>query len=153
MSMANKLGDGRPVLKCDPASGRTKQEFRKVCDINEIVKRAMKDGGSALVNKSQLRFADVSSIGDFHSVVQRVRAAEEAFESLPSALRSRFHNDPVELVSFISDSKNRVEAVKLGLVKASEPEPEPAVPAVVPPVKEDKVVKPKAEPSKAKPTK
>jgi hypothetical protein len=58
----------------------------------------------------------------------QVRAAEEAFMAMPASVRSRFHNDAGELVNFVSDGRNREEAVKLGLVV---PASVPVVPAPV----------------------
>jgi len=44
---------------------------------------------------------------------------------LPAKMRARFHNDPQELLEFISNEENRAEAEKLGLV-AKKPETPPA---------------------------
>lgn len=129
MSMNYKPGkDGKrvkPVLICPP--GRTKQSFSKAADINEIVRRYRRTGFLDGVKANPGQFVDVSKIGDFRELVSKVRSATESFEGLPSELRSRFHNDPAELIEFISDDSNREEAVKLGLV------PKPVVPEAVKP--------------------
>lgn len=73
-----------------------------------------------------------SSLMEAH---QMLADASEAFETLPSAVRERFRNSPSELLSFLADSRNREEAVKLGLVSppSSPVEPvEPAKPAGTP---------------------
>lgn len=116
--------------------GNTKQEFRKESDINYIMKRYAVTGQlPGGVVPHQGIFADVSTIGTFGDVLNRVKAAEEAFAGLPGKLRERFHNDPVELVEFLQDERNRPEAEKLGLVKVrvdqvedrpgKDPEPKP----------------------------
>ena len=58
---------------------------------------------------------------------------------LPAQMRSRFNNDPAELLKFIKDPANLDEAVKLGILVKKEapkgdPVPPPAPPSPVPPV-------------------
>lgn len=109
-------GDGqRPVVKCGPS--RAKQEFRSLTNINEIVRRARRTGYITHVQRRPGAFLDVSQVGDFRSVLARIRAAQEAFERLPASLRGRFNDDPAALVEFIQDRKNYDEAVKLGLIE------------------------------------
>ena len=48
--------------------------------------------------------------------------------ALDANVRKRFHNDPAELIDFVSDEKNRDEAVRLGLLQIPEfPKPDPLV--------------------------
>lgn len=102
----------------DPS--RTKQAFKQSCDINWILARFKSTGLIPHVNRLQGFFSDVSDVGDYQSSLVRVRKAQAEFDALPSRIRSRFHNDPGELLSFLSDSKNRDEAVALGLVNKRE---------------------------------
>jgi len=75
-------------------------------------------------------FADVSGYGDYADALRRITAAKESFAALPAELRGRFGNSAERLVSFLQDTNNRDEAIKLGLI----PAPEPAVsPKEVPP--------------------
>lgn len=96
--------------------GMTKQGPSAACDINQIVARYHKTGFLEHVRKTPGNFADVSQIGDFHAMVQKVGKAREIFARLPAVLRGRFHNDPSELVAFMSDPKNRDEGIELGLI-------------------------------------
>ena len=59
-----------------------------------------------------------------HDAYNRILDAQVNFLELPSAVRERFANDPMRLLSFLSDPGNRAEAQKLGLVNVS-----PAAPA------------------------
>lgn len=113
----------KPRITCGP--GRTKQSFKQECDINSIIARYQKTGMMDHVKLNPGVFADVSNVGDYAGMVRKVRHAQESFELLPGALRQRFHQDPGEFVSFISDPENRSEAVKLGLVPAPAPVVEP----------------------------
>lgn len=115
-------------LRCDDAS-RAIQSAQEECDINTIVKRFGLTGQLP----SNLRapvFGDFTEVMDFHTAMEAVRKAQEAFDQMPANVRSRFHNDPQEFVAFCSDDGNRVEAEKLGLVLPKVPEP-PVVPISV----------------------
>lgn len=95
----------------------TKQSERDACDINRIVAKYVKTGVFDHVSVAASVFADVSEIGDYQSIVDKVMRAQDAFNSLSSNVRNRFANDPARLLAFLSDERNRSEAVALGLVK------------------------------------
>lgn len=102
-------------LKCDPEDTRTQESFAVECDINEIVRRFGLTG-SVPENFRIPMSGDFTGVSDFHTAMNMVTAAQGAFESLPAELRSRFGNDPAQLIAFLEDGSNREEAVKLGLV-------------------------------------
>lgn len=115
-------------LSClDPSM--TKQEFAAETDINNIV-RNFGLTGQLPDNFRTPSYGDFSEVTDYHTALNAVRASEEAFLSLPAALRERFANDPQHLLEFVSDSNNRPEAEKLGLINPTPPtsptEPPPA---------------------------
>lgn len=102
---------------------RTKQAFKEECDINRILSSYMRTGivqGAA----TPPTYGDLSPI-DYQSALNLIIEAEEAFDSLPSALRKRFDNDPSEYLSFASNPDNRDEMIKLGLLDAPAPDPSP----------------------------
>ncbi|WNK12671.1 MAG: internal scaffolding protein [Microvirus sp.] len=140
--MANELPAVRPTqpwdIDCSKDVRITKQEFADDCNINKIVARCLKTGDwSPIAFKQALaRFADVSNIGDYWSMREKVELADEAFFALPADVRARFSNDAGELLKFVADDKNYDEAVKLGIVPAPEPAKEVAgaAQAEVPPV-------------------
>lgn len=104
--------------------GRTQQQFRDECDINTIVRR-FGVTGQLPVPVRLPTYDDFTQVRDFQSAMQAVRDAEESFAALPSDLRSRFANDPQQLLEFLGDAKNRAEAEKLGLVNPAPPPPAP----------------------------
>lgn len=113
MSMYGKA-DPRPVLVCGP--GRTKQEFKDECDVNNIVKRFVRDGFVAHLNKGVPVFMDVSEIGDFRTAVDQVRAATKFFDNLPAKVRAKFGNDPARFLDE-AGSLSRSELRELGLAE------------------------------------
>ncbi len=147
-------GEEYSGLKC--GKGMTKQSPTASCDINSIVARYRKTGFLEHARANPGIFADVSQLPDFQGLVSKVRHAQEAFDRLPSGLRARFHNDPGELITFCSDSENRDEAIKLGIIPKPVPKDAAGKAAVVPavePVAPDKAVPPKEDVKEVKPPK
>ncbi len=92
------------------------QHFKEECDINTILQKFSITG---ILPEAPLspRYGDFSGIGDYHTALNRVMAAQEEFESLPAQIRARFDNDPAKLIDFLDDESNRTEAENLGLVE------------------------------------
>jgi len=118
MAISNETG-----LKCEDES-LAQQNFRDECDINNIMERF---GVTGELPNSPLppQYGDFSGVLDYHSALNAVLAAQDAFNDLPAMVRSRFENDPNQLIRFLEDPNNRDEAVKLGLINK---EPQSEVP-------------------------
>lgn len=101
-------------LHCEDAT-LTQQHFKDECDINNILRQFNITG---LLPEAPLspRYGDFTGIGDYHSALNQVIAAEDEFMALPAQIRSRFDNDPAKLIDFLEKSENKDEAIKLGLV-------------------------------------
>ena len=101
-------------LHCEDAT-LTQQHFKDECDINNILRQFNITG---LLPEAPLspRYGDFTGIGDYHSALNQVIAAENEFMRLPAQIRSRFENDPAKLIDFLEKSENKDEAIKLGLV-------------------------------------
>lgn len=95
---------------------RVKPQFYKDCDINVIMKRYKKTGilGNPLLYRDG-SYGDFSSGADFAEVMRKVKDVQNIFSELPSDVRSRFKNDPQNMLDFLVDPKNDDEAIKLGL--------------------------------------
>lgn len=107
------------------------QSFRDESDINTIVRR-FGVTGQLPQNVDPPTYASFDGIFDFHTAMNAVAAAREAFGSMSSKVRARFHNNPQEFVEFCSDEKNLDEMRKMGLaIPAKVPDnvPAPDVPA------------------------
>ena len=104
----------------DPAAkSMTIQSAADECDVNQIVERALKTGvlgDPVAMARRVASFGDFSTVGDFHSCLSRVAAAQKSFDELPLDIRVRFNNDPGLLIAFLADPANAKEAVKLGLL-------------------------------------
>jgi phage internal scaffolding protein len=104
-------------LHCEDAT-LAQQHFRDECDINNILRQFNITG---LLPEAPLspRYGDFTGIGDYHTALNQVIAAEDEFMSLPATIRARFENDPAQLIEFLDKSENKDEAIKLGLIKES----------------------------------
>ena len=121
---------------------RTKQSFKDESDINLILRKYEKTGLVDHVNRFRGDYTDLTQVQDYHTSMNQIIAAKEAFASLPSGIRNRFANDPAQFVEFVSDENNRDEMQKMGLLeepqkptKAVEdegPPKEPVVPETTP---------------------
>lgn len=108
--------------------GRTKQAHKDECDINIMMAKYQKTGQMPAANPFRPIYGDFSHIDDYQAAVNQVHEAQESFADLPSQIRSRFRNDPAELLRFMEDPANTEEAIQLGLL----PEPENKKPAATP---------------------
>lgn len=96
----------------------TKQQYREEVNVNRIVARYKKTGDPSILNPQMRKplFADVSSVPSYQDALNTVNRAQESFMALSSDIRTRFDNDPGQLLSFLSDPKNAEEGVSMGLL-------------------------------------
>lgn len=102
-------------LKCEDES-LTEQEHLAETDINYIADKFLKTGHAPQV-VNMPTYGDFSGIADFQSAMNIITRAKQEFMDLPAKIRTRFSNDPAELIKFLDDPQNRDEAEKLGLVE------------------------------------
>lgn len=105
-------------IECKDES-KTKQSFKEESDINTIVKRFGLTGQLPEGVKAPT-YGDFTEVMDFHTAMNAVAAAGEAFDRMPAEIRARFNNDPGAFVDFCSNDENRAEAEKMGLVVPKE---------------------------------
>lgn len=123
----------KELLVCEDAS-LTRQEDARGCDVNVIIRKYYKTGVIP-VDQREAFFADVSSVGDYRGVMERVKSAEAFFYQLPPDTRAEFSNDPAVFLDVVSDPDSRDRLVELGLLEGdgepvpeAEPEPSPERP-------------------------
>lgn len=93
----------------------TQQQFADEVDANNIIAKYNRTGEITHKARQAGVYADVSEIGDYKQSLEKVMAAQDAFETLPSQVRLRFNNNPEELINFLHDPKNYQEGISLGL--------------------------------------
>lgn len=105
-----------PTVDCSGDKPITVQSNRNEVDINSIVARVAK-GGTVTTSSGEPWFGDVSDFTGLQDAIIKVQEADDLFMQLDASVRERFDNDPVQLVDFLSDDRNRDEAIRLGLVR------------------------------------
>lgn len=128
----------RPVVDCSPDDNksRTKQSFAKEANINVIMARYQVTGHLPEVAAKIPQYGDFSNVVDYQSALHQIALAEEAFMSLPAAVRTMSKNDPGLFMAFVTDPANRDQMLELGLLENKDspiPTDEPPLAAGVPP--------------------
>jgi phage internal scaffolding protein len=114
-------------LTCkDPSLAQ--QHMKDECDINVLVER-FGVTGSMPVAPIEPSYGDFSGVGDYHTALNKIKAADEAFMALPAKIRAKFDHDPNALLNYLQNEENREEAIQIGLIDGK-PVVEPIVSAV-----------------------
>lgn len=92
------------------------QSAKEEVDINTIVRRFGLTGQlpDALRAPS---YGDFTGVTDYHSALNAVIAADDAFMEMPAEIRARFHNDAGAFVDFCSNPENAEEMKKMHLTR------------------------------------
>ena len=106
-------------LKCEDAS-LAQQQFKEESDINTIVARFGINGIMPADFGMPQSVDFTNTVNDYHSALNMVRQADEDFNSLPATIRERFRNDPQQLMDFVENPANLVEARALKLARPEE---------------------------------
>lgn len=101
----------------------TQQQYADECDLNLIMDKYAAGLGTIPTRADIPLYGDFSNVPDFATARQIMTDAQSKFDSLPARVRDRFRNDPALLLQFLADSKNRSEAIELGLLPEAAPPP------------------------------
>ncbi len=110
-------------VQLDPGEGRTKQSFAEESNINLIMAKYEKTGMLDHFNEHQGEYADFIGASDYHTSMNLIREAGEAFMTIPAGVRAKFANDPAQFLAFVQDAENLDQMVEMGLAKRRPPEP------------------------------
>lgn len=126
----------RVQLTCN-STARTQQHMRDECDVNQIMKKWRRTGELTHLNPTTGVYGNFASGGDYLEAINQIEEANEQFGRLDAEVRSRFNNNPNELLEFVMDDANREEAMTIGIIPKDDPVGPPAQPpagGVSPPV-------------------
>lgn len=104
------------ALSFEGEKSLTRQEFVPLCNINNILKKYVRNGVDPFVITKDAKFGDFTNVPSHQAALELINAAEDHFMQLPANLRARFDNDPGLLLDFLGDVNNRDEAISLGLI-------------------------------------
>lgn len=120
-------------LKCMDKSLAV-QHLRDEADINKLVERfGLTQTMPQLAEGQRAIYGDFEGVPfDYQTAMNQVIEAQRSFMAIPPDVRARFHNNPGELIRFLSDDSlkdpdNFAEAVRLKLINPrQEDSPAPA---------------------------
>lgn len=105
---------------------RVVQSEAKFCDINHIVSKAHKTGQLPVLMGRQ-PIQDLPSEQTYQEMMNKVVAANQRFERLPSAVRAAFGNKPENMLAALEKSKKDENLAsqlrEIGLLAPKEPSP------------------------------
>lgn len=101
----------------------TRQEFKDECSIERIMANYKQTGVILHGNQKTPTYDDFSQVVTFQEAQNISIKATEAFNALPSHVRTRFENDPGQFVDFAVNPDNYDQMVSMGLL------PKPPAPA------------------------
>lgn len=116
----------KPKLMCTKEENRTKQSFKNMCNINEIMKKYKKNGELPGIIKENPKYGDFTNVPTYQEGLNTIIKAQAQFDALPSNVRKRFHNEPAEFLEFVNNEENKDEMIKMGLAVKKEEIKEPA---------------------------
>lgn len=92
----------------------TQQHLKDSTSVTSILERYHKTGEFSHVNHAEARYGDFSQFSDLRDAIHRVKNAQSQFDAIPAQIRSKFNNDPAQLVEYLQNPSNDDEAITLG---------------------------------------
>lgn len=114
----------------------TKQQFRDGTRVDSILKKYatmgvdVNDIGLFDQHKAKNVYGLSDTALDYQQQLNKVVYVQQYFQSLPSAVRDKFRNDPINMLAFMADPKNKAQCEEMGLFE--KPAAKPAEPAEKP---------------------
>lgn len=120
--------DQDPTIGVHPDRGepsKTVQSDALKSDIGSIMAKWIRDGVVPVTGKEP-RYGDFSTVGDFHTALNRVMAAQDDFyRYVPSKVRKYCDHDVGKFLELVYDPERRGELEELGLLEKQAPSEAP----------------------------
>lgn len=95
---------------------KTEQSHKKRQNINTIVAKIRQTKMMPQPVGTPI-YGDFSNCDSYHAALDKVISATNRFNKLPSAIRSKFQNDPGRFIEFVNDPKNVSDCIDMGIFK------------------------------------
>lgn len=116
--------EGQLAATVNNEESLTQQHYAESADINVLAHRFGLDKGPIpQVPIDPRYYGDFTNVPDLRTALDLVNDARDRFMELPPDLRARFQNSPAQMWAFVNDPINAEACVKLGLLRAPDPEP------------------------------
>jgi len=114
-----------------------KQSMKAECDINNIMRKYEKTGVLTHFNEHRGNYGNFIGFEDYHTSMNKIIDAQNAFMTLPAKVREKFQNDPRKFLEFAQNPENTDQMIEMGLATAlpkapvndDDPAPTPTPPA------------------------
>lgn len=100
------------LLAIPPKNALTQQQFKDECDMNRIVRNAQRGIPPRYLAQGVPQYGDFDVNVDLTAAYNTVARAEEAFSSLPSALRAELGNDPMRFTEITEEQARRFKLIR-----------------------------------------
>lgn len=112
------------VKTLNKAPTKTQQHYKDQANINNILAKWHKSGIDPRRTGRKSMYVDHRDLPkDYETALQKVMAAEDTFDHLPSSIRNKFNNNVQAMIDFAKDPKNLEEGIKIGLFEPPKPPP------------------------------
>lgn len=111
-----KNGSKRVQVKTNGVC-KVQQHLKDEVSLECMLEKYSKTG--TIKSLGQPIFGDFSKISSYHEAKNQLLQAESQFLAIDPKIRQKFDNDPQKMIDFLSDKKNVVQAVELGLLPKS----------------------------------
>lgn len=119
LTKGGKRVSRRPVVVVNPGKSLTKQSFAKELDVNRIVKKYQQTGVLQKAHDFEAVYGQFDSL-DLRDYIEKVDAARDLFQEVPSDIRAKFNNDPGLFIDYATDEANMKQMVDWGLAEMPE---------------------------------
>lgn len=107
------------------SESKVQQNLQSQTDINQVVGRYKKTGLLQSTRNLSMQpqkgpVFGVYPFEDFQDAYNHIQQVKQDFMALPARVRQRFDNNPSNVVRFVDNPANAVEAIKMGLFKMPE---------------------------------
>lgn len=103
-----------PGTACTAEEGKTRQSDADSADINKVLRRAGITDPRQLILQ-QGNYMDVSDVGDYRALSDRLARVRQYFEGLPAELRKEFGNDSLRFLDVVNDPANADQLIEWGV--------------------------------------
>lgn len=104
---------------------RVEQSHKDEVNINNIVKRHGIDMIAKTASLVPLQYWDGDPTNDFQEAMNKIAQGTQTFESLPSAIRKEFDNNPAKYMDYVFNPENKEKLIERGWMNAPKAAPEP----------------------------
>lgn len=95
---------------------KTDETLLDEVNVNSIMAKFKKTGQLTHLSQRIMKYADMSNITTLGDALDIITKSREDFLQLPSEIRAKFGNDPIQFVEYVNNPENFEELTEMGLL-------------------------------------